>query len=296
MFNTPERVATMLDAWDALVGDNYVRRSALEVIPEVCRTIEPEIAAYLRGDLRLPDYASAFLVGLKSTGRMYSRERTIADLWTTEVGFDRVIKERVAARSWPAHINVFAYGIGDGHYEDTIRAWLVESRICERVSLYGYDPYAQVDGKNITLVELDALPTLPEQHILLARWVLHHVPDEERWDPITRILSCMAPRGVGFFAEEGVFTAATLMSATQRAYTLLFAMLDMLINTSVLGHWFEEGDYFLDYLTQEDLATIESSIVKPYRRHVVETPCDFIREVALVYEFGDDDMTYAGRS
>ena len=285
MFNRPERVATMLDAWHALMGDNYVRQGALQVVPEVCRTIEREIEGYLQGELRLPDYVSAFAEGLRRTGRTYSRERTIADLWTTEAGFDRLIKQRVANTSWPAHINFFAYGVGDGHYENTVRSWLIEAGVCDSVSLYGYDPNASVEGKNITLVDVDQLATLPEQHIFVSRWVLHHVPYEERWDPVTGILNRMAPGGVAFVAEEGVFAAASRMSPTQRAYSLLMAMLDTLINAAVLGHWFEHGDFFVEYLTEGDLATIEASVKSSFRRQVVETPCDFLREVAIVYEF-----------
>lgn len=285
MFSTPDRVATILDAWDALLGDNYVRQGALQVVPEVCRTVEPEIAAYLRGELRLPDFVSAFLAGLQRTGRTYSRERTIADLWTTEAGTDRLIKARVLSKQWPAHINFFAYGVGDGHYEDTLRSWLIEADVCESVSMFGHDPNASVEGKDITLVDLEELAALPEQHVFLSRWVLHHVPDEERWEPVTRILDRMASGGVAFLAEEGVFTPAERMSPTQRAYSLLMAMLDTLINATVLGHWFEKGDFFVDYLTGDDLATIEQGIKKPLCREVFEVPCDFLREVTLVYEF-----------
>lgn len=285
MFSTPERVATMLDAWDALMGDNYVRRGALQVLPDVCRTIEGEIAAYLQGELRLPDYVSAFVAGLRGTGRTYSRERTLADLWTTEVGFDRLIKARVADAQWPAHVNFFAYGVGDGHYEDTVRSWLLEAGVCESVSLYAYDPNASVEGKNITAVDIDQLAALPKQHLFLSRWVLHHVPYTERWDPLTRILNRMAPGGVAFVAEEGVFTPASRMSPTQRAYSLLMAMLDTLVNATILGHWFEHGGFFVDYVTEDDLATIEASLENPFRRQTVETPCDFLREVTIVYEF-----------
>ncbi|MEM9254165.1 MAG: hypothetical protein AAGA91_01880 [Pseudomonadota bacterium] len=284
-FVNPVQLAGMLDAWGVLPGETYFREHVLRIVPDVSRTLRLEISRYLAGELTLPDMAAMFLAGFRATQVALSRDRVIEAVSTTAVGVDNAVKRRLSAVSLPPQVNLFAYGLGDGSYEEALRDWLLDSGACEQVSMFGFDPNAQLQGRNIRLIDLNELDALPAPDIFLARWVLHHVPYAERWAALLSILNRMRQGSVALIAEEGVFAVACELSVAQRAYALLFAILDILINAAVHPLWIEHGEFFIDYLSERDLEGIEAALDVPVRRSSIEVDCDFLREVLLVYEF-----------
>lgn len=174
---------------------------------------------------------------------------------------DNAVKKELLKITKKSHINLLGFGLDDGIYEKELANFLVLHKICNKVTIFGMDPYAKKGSGiqyltpkqlNIDFVRFD---------IIIARWSLHHVKLENRWFDLSNCISQCNPDSSITFIEHG-FIKNTLFIAEKKLYELLNALFDIIANIGLRPSYFTQTapqfgkHFFIHYLELSDFSSI----------------------------------------
>lgn len=240
---------------------------------------------YFDGTARLPETANAFVrflfrQGLQDrVGLKLVLKTPLGDPMVEHCEF--AVKSMLSGRRFPDEVNLFGFGLGDGSWERKLGEFLVHRGEAGDVSLLGYDPFA-VRSPGIKYLDPKRIGgrRSPGFDLVLARWALHHVFPEQRWDMFARILSQLNPGGIALVVEHG-FMERPAMPRHEHLYRLLNAVLDVIANLGFRPEWFaatkpEFGrDFYVDFLRAQDIDAIRSKCSRPLDVDVVSAGPNF---------------------
>jgi len=183
---------------------------------------------------------------------------------------DNAVKNELLKITSKRYINLLGFGLDDGIYEKELANFLVLHNVCNKVTIYGMDPYAiksnDIQYLTPTQLSMDSL----KFDIIIARWSLHHVKLDNRWSDLSHCISrCNSDASI-IFIEHG-FLHNTHFPAEKKLYELLNALFDIIANIGLRPTYFTEtapsfGEhFFIHYLEPNDFI----SIFKNYSAHII---------------------------
>lgn len=183
---------------------------------------------------------------------------------------DNAVKNELLKITSKRYINLLGFGLDDGIYEKELANFLVLHNVCNKVTIYGMDPYAiksnDIQYLTPTQLSMDSL----KFDIIIARWSLHHVKLDNRWSDLSHCISrCNSDASI-IFIEHG-FLHNTHFPAEKKLYELLNALFDIIANIGLRPRYFTEtapsfGEhFFIHYLEPNDFI----SIFKNYSAHII---------------------------
>lgn len=160
---------------------------------------------------------------------------------------DKVVKKELSETRWPKRsINLLDFGCGDGSYGKQVAKHLMKTGCVEGVNLFGFDPYAQ-PGPAITYINGPGVVF----DLVIARWVLHHVTQENRWRNFVQFLT---PLTKVLIIEHGLLMSADQSTVGTRWDALVNAAFDVVANLGFRPEYVEKS-FYVDYFKYPDLLT-----------------------------------------
>jgi len=270
--------ATLLHGLTALgwaaAGDYAVVRVAPVLSRFICGHEAP-IRSFLHGETPLRDIYCALIVHLGDEGFELDPEQLLVTLRPHE----RVCHERLLEqlRQLPLRdvVHFLGFGLARGEYEQELADYLVANGLAGEVRLYGCDPYVDFSGSGI---EEWTPSAAGEQQfdLILARWVLHHLEPAFRWQAFTPVARHLAPGGCLLILEEGDFRAADERRFADQLMALVLSSIDVINTLTFVAEWHEKSAesadaYYLQHLSADEIAVIESGFGFPFERQIIET-------------------------
>lgn len=174
---------------------------------------------------------------------------------------DNAVKRELLKITKKTHINLLGFGLDDGIYEKELANFLVLHKICNKITIYGMDPYAK-KGSGIHYITPEQLSMdLIKFDIIIARWSLHHVKLENRWSSLSDCISqCNGDASI-IFIEHG-FLQNSYFTAEKKLYKLLNALFDIIANIGLRSSYFTQtapqfrNNFFIHYLEMSDFSSI----------------------------------------
>jgi 2-polyprenyl-3-methyl-5-hydroxy-6-metoxy-1,4-benzoquinol methylase len=282
---SPQTVGLFLDA--LAVEPTRLRHALEELIASFTRQHSDLVRGHLRCAVPLPALAKGLLSFLVAAGPPCD---TTA-IWDAIAPIDQRLDDAIAAYL-PSQCEGFTlcgYGLGNGAYEQQLAERFAAHGTT--IKLFGYDPTnARFDTERIQPCSLETLRSegSPRFDVILTRWVLHHVPPDQRWDAFAACVHRCQPGGSLLIVEEGPFSAEK--NRTSLVYELLSSGADVLVNSVVYPDWLGAGDppgehFYLAYLTQADIKALESAFAMRAERHLEWHQAGYLPQILIRYNF-----------
>jgi hypothetical protein len=286
---SPQGVGALLDA--LAVEPTPLRHALQALVAGFARQRVDLVRGYLRRAVPLPALAKDLLGFLSTVGPGCDPTAIRDSVAPIDRRLDQAISTRLPSQS--DRLRLCGYGLGDGAYEQQLA-----ERLAARgtgVELFGYDPSnACFDRERIQPCSLAMLrgPAAPRFDVVLARWVLHHVPPPERWEAFFACVHRCKPGGSLLLIEEGAFSDGKEPPAL--VYELLACGADVLVNSAFYPDWLGTGavpgeHFYLCYLTPKDIAVLESAFAMPAKRQVEWHQAGYFPQILIRYRFQAQD-------
>lgn len=174
---------------------------------------------------------------------------------------DSAVKKELLKITNKSHINLLGFGLDDGTYEKELANFLILHKICNKITIYGMDPYAK-KGSGIHYITPEQLSMDPIKFdVIIARWSLHHVKFENRWSNLSDCISQCNNDASIIFIEHG-FLQNSHFTAEKKLYKLLNALFDIIANIGLRPSYFTQTapqfgkHFFIHYLQFNDFSSI----------------------------------------
>jgi hypothetical protein len=283
---SPHTVGLFLDA--LAVEPTRLRHAVEELIASFARRHSALVRGYLRCAVPLPTIAKDLLRFLVEAGPPCDATA----IWDAIAPIDQRLDEAIAAHlpSQRERFTLCGYGLGDGGYEQQLAERFAAHGTT--IELFGYDPTnARFDTERIQPCSLATVRDAgsPRFDVILSRWVLHHVPPNQRWDGFVACVRQCQPGGSLLIVEEGPFSAEK--NPASLIYELLSSGADVLVNSVVYPDWLAAGDppgehFYLAYLTPADITALEGAFAMPAERHLEWHQAGYLPQILIRYDFG----------
>jgi hypothetical protein len=205
---------------------------------------------------------------------------------------DFITKEILMKKEFDKDSSIFGFGLGDGAYEVEIANFLIQQGLTGSTLIYGYDPYGIPNQSISMLDEAALLRGSLNFDLIIARWVLHHVPTLQRWDIFASALGQLKKGGIAVVVEHG-FVDESNPVQNRKLYRLLNAIADLIANVGIRPEWFSltapifGKNYFLNFLTTKDLTSIARATKKKLKISISNTGPIFPWQSIIVMEAMD---------
>ncbi len=186
-----------------------------------------------------------------------------------------LVEDMISKLNFSNEIKIFGFGLGDGSYENDIKQFLLETNKCRFVKIYGYDPYT-CSSSDYTVLSKNDLTSKKynDFDLLIARWTLHHVITEERWGDFINSMNLLKPSGSAIIIEHGFLNEKDSLY-NNNLYLLLNGIMDLIGNIYFNNDWIEktvkDNDYFLEFITTEDIHRIADRCLTPRKWKIYNT-------------------------
>ncbi len=174
---------------------------------------------------------------------------------------DNAVKKELLKLTSKLHINLLGFGLDEGIYEKELANFLVLHNVCNKVTIYGMDPYAK-KGCGIQYISPEQLNRGSVKFdVIIARWSLHHIKLENRWSDLSDCISRCNPDASIICIEHG-FLQNMHFPAEKKLYELLNALFDIIANIGLRPTYFIKtapsfGEhFFIHYLEPNDFISI----------------------------------------
>ena len=282
---SPRTIAPLLDALE--VKPSLLRSTLEDLITGFAQCQSDLVRGYMSYNIPLPVLAKEFLRFLVETEAAYDSSQFMGSLTATNRGLDRAISTALTGTREP--FTLCGYGLGNGAYEQQLAARLAARGT--KVKLFGFDPTNECfDRERIQPCTLAMLQTAgdPLFDMILIRWVLHHVPPDQRWDGFLACVGHCKPGALLVIVEEGAFSGEK--DAAVLLYEFLFACADVLVNSALHPGWIRMGDppgedFFLQYLTPVDITALEAAFPMSAQRQLEWFQAGFFPQILIRYTF-----------
>ncbi len=179
---------------------------------------------------------------------------------------DDVVKKELLSISPKKTLHLLGFGLDTGDYEKSLADFLITQNKAQHVYLYGFDPYA-AHGEGIHyLTEKQLKNTNLQFDIVIARWVLHHIPLKQRWSDFIRCINRCHSQAMVLIIEHGFINNKSVLPIEKKFYHVLNAFFDIVANIGLRPHYFMHSmpeigkNFFIDYLKPEDFSMIKRNV------------------------------------
>ena len=180
--------------------------------------------------------------------------RTLASFKQHNKLSDTAVKQELQVFSPRTAVNILGFGCDEGAYELALGQHLVDRGLAKEVKVYGYDPYA-TRSKDITYLTPQQLRDshAPSFDLIIARWVLHHVYQGDRWDDFLCCLNKAQTDALALIVEHG-FLDGNYSVEDKQLYELFNALFDVVANIGLRPQYFftkdnrVKDDFYVKYL------------------------------------------------
>jgi hypothetical protein len=251
LFNSEAGIKELFHRLGLLGNDSYPLRIIAKSISSFCKE-HKGVEQALSDQYQFNGFLSSFVRLQSMENRPVNVDDFVGASDLDHDGLDKYLSKY--SDEFTPGSSIFGFGIGDGFFEEHI----VDLFGKKDVAFAGYDPYATKKNPNIRYMEtaddFDGNVTW-----FVCRWVLHHVRPEQRWNLLGSFLAKLKPSTRILFIEEGTFKPFSDQNISEKAYSLLLCLSDVVFNTVVRGGWAKTADFFIQHLHVDDIQAIESS-------------------------------------
>ena len=265
-------------------GD-YVRDNFVKTIIPFYRKHDELISKFYEEQSPISRLCPYYVNFLNQTPTLLSKNLVLTSLKHVDEIVDHYTKEILKKIPFKKEINIFGFGIGDGWYEKDIAKYLIAKNHCNKVNIYGFDPNA-IQSDFISFINADDLlkKIIPKFDLFFSRWVLHHIPQTERWKKLSLFMNHLSRSGYIFIVEEGPFLSR-LPIKDKQLYIMLSSLTDIFVNYYVYPDWTTNPDAFhLKYLNHKDLEKIGNNLTFKFKSKVVELDACFFKQYFVTYQ------------
>ncbi|MFH1769284.1 MAG: hypothetical protein ABH833_01305 [Parcubacteria group bacterium] len=244
-----------------LRNNNYLSETFSKILISFIDNKYDYVCDYLRAKISNTQICREFISYLDDSNKTYSYDKISKSLDYVGSNIDLAIKKFISKPFHSNIVNLFGYGLADGHYEETIAAYLVSYKYCDQVCIYGYDPYYHSNEIRYINIKPEDISNdnLPKFDIIITRWTLHHVNGNERWDAFLKFINHIKPNGHILIIEECLDSQEGLNN-NRKTYELIQALEDAFVNYIMLPGWCCSSAYHIEYLKEYDFAAIEKAL------------------------------------
>ena len=194
---------------------------------------------------------------------------------------DFAVKKNLIKITPKYELSILGFGLDEGHYEKSIADFLIDQNLAKIVTIYGFDPYAsKAPGiKYLTPEQLSTDNTV-RFDLVIARWVLHHVEFQQRWENFVKCINHCNPDAMALVIEHG-FLRQERSSLDRKIYYLLNATFDIIANIGLRPRYFTSNpkelgaDFFISYLTPRDFSRIRSDVITHATQEIYDVGPEF---------------------
>lgn len=246
------------------VGDYFVV-NFLSLLSDFSNNYSNDIVDYFDSKISITDFAKKFAKFIFSKKNHISKVNLINSLKKHNDISDKEIKNILLNLTYKKEINLFGFGIDDGFYEIKLSHYLVNNGITDKVNIYGLDPF--VKDKNPQVEYLDIKQILskkyPKFDVIIARWVLHHVLPELRWNDFVSCIDKINKDSVVIVVEDS-YVSGSINELDKLFYELIYAAADVFANIGFRPSWLlDDGkfcqNFYIKYLNFDDVQNIENA-------------------------------------
>ena len=276
LLQSTEKLKDFLYSFSPSMTGELWSDAMISIISKFAKEHERVLTDYIDNKIELYSFIRSFILFLK-TSKSY--ETIIGKTKTT----NSICHQQSTTRNYLSllheniydHLNniprsdeikILGFGLGDGSYENELKSYLINSDKIKAALIFGYDPYS-VDCKDyIPLTKDDLLNAkVSEFDLIIARWTLHHVSLNERWDEFISALNLIKTGGQLLIIEHG-FIANSDDLGNDKLYLILNGIMDVIGNLIFNTEWFFktncEENYFLEFIKEKDIKIITDAFTE----------------------------------
>lgn len=239
VLRSQERLATLFRELHVDQPHPYFADQFSEILAAFYAAERELVEGTLEGSVDLTVMCAKLAAFIFATERNIALKRSpmLASVGTSfELTADPLVKMLLSQRQRCERLHLMGFGFGSGLYEANLKHYLLQVGLAQEVVVFGYDPFAtSVDGVTQLVPEQFA-----ETHfdIIVARWALHHVRPDERWNIFVSALDRLNPEGQAIIVEHAFDAAASkVCAANATAVTFLNAAADVVANVGIVPDW-----------------------------------------------------------
>jgi len=260
-------VMTLFQRISLLEREPYPFKVIAEAVSSYFRDARGEIGSDLADERRFAQILRRFLDFHNNRELRVDRERFLQAFKPTGAAIDDYFRPHIGSIPGGEVWKLFDFGVGEGLFEKQLIASAKQRLPDLKAEIQGYDPFVAVLDDSVRYLASSA-DFSGDAHWFLCRWALHHVPLRERWSTLGGFLAKLKPGSRVFLIEEGVFCKFADQNFSERVYTLLLSLADVVFNSVARSAWGSSTDFFVRHLDGGDLIEIESFIPVPFQREI----------------------------
>jgi hypothetical protein len=221
----------------------------------------------------------------------FDSDLALQALESVDAALDAAVKVALEPKLSARKLSLCGFGLGSGEYELKLTNDLNTQGLAPQLDLYGFDPYPRFDSSKILSLTSEDLCAAggPRFDIILSRWVLHHVHQENRWKEFIACVNRSKSDAKILVIEEGTFTPKTQKSTPLLFYEYLIGCADVVVNSILCPSWLfpptgKPGEqFYLEYLTCDDVTSLEWAFKTPVIRDVRWISAGFFPQILIIW-------------
>jgi hypothetical protein len=258
----PEKLKSVFFQLDNILMNNYLFKYFICWLSYYIQEKKDTLLAFFFGEENLDFICSDFIKFCFSNKIMLDKEKTLNSFKIHNSLSDEMVKLELMKVQRKKRISLLGFGLDEGTYEKELAQFLLRNNVCEKVILYGLDPYANRDEAIYYLTPEQLLADKDlDFDIIFARWSLHHVPLQARWHDLIHCIDRCNPNAHVIFVEHGIVHKKRGL-LEKKIYKLFNATFDIVANIGLRPNYFTQtrpnmgANFFIRYLTSKDFYTI----------------------------------------
>ncbi|MBU0505379.1 hypothetical protein KJ708_05245 [bacterium] len=253
--------------------NDYLLDEFSSVLFDFTKVYKKRVYEFISGYLTCMQLSRLFIDYIADLDIEVSSNKVLDSLEEGELKLDKIIRSRICKPFKNETVNLLGFGLASGEYEIKLANYILSQQYCKHIKIFGYDPFVQTDNNQINYITLADFnkKQIPKFDIILSRWSLHHVQACERWMPLLSLVNHVNLNAHIFIVEEGPFLLNDI--SNNRRITLLFQVLeDAFVNYILFPRWCCSNNYYIEYLSENDIERIESNLSFEYAKNSISLP------------------------
>ena len=271
--------------------ESYLRDAIIDVVSSFTSQRRSFIEQYLCGSVTLNALCLEVIQHIANEKMSFDSNLALRALAPVDTALDDAIKAVLEPEASLRKLSLCGFGLGDGQYELQLSRHLTTRGLVSQVDLYGFDPHPRFDFSQISPLSSEDLSHSggPAFDIILARWVLHHIRTEKRWEDFISCVNRSHHDAKIVVLEEGAFAPRRRKTRQLLLYEFLAGCADVVVNTILCPSWIfpvgqKPGDqFYLEYLTRDDIAALESAFDMPVTRRIQRICAEFFPQILITF-------------
>lgn len=251
---------------DSYIKDNYIHSHFVSFLSAYSNANSELLLGYFKGTHSFEEVCRDFIKFCFSKDISLNEKETLHSFAYHNQLSDSAVKSEVSKLTPKSHINLLGFGLDEGTYEKSIAEYIIQNGIAKTVTVYGFDPYANKKA-DIIYLNKDQLTDIntPKFDLITARWVLHHVVSQDRWDDLIHCVNNCTTDARILIVEHG-FLKTKNSNQDRKLSDLLNATFDIIANIGLRPRYFTDSlpdlgaNFFIQYLLRSDFEKIKKGL------------------------------------